>query len=72
VELQKLADAIGLAITVCHVPPGTSKWNAAPSGCSSKFDFCRCRRNPREPLRSLQQQAHRTAERFFSLFMRHQ
>jgi len=26
-ELQGLADAIGLAITVCHYPPGTSKWN---------------------------------------------
>ena len=27
-ELQKLADDTGLAITVCHFPPGTSKWNA--------------------------------------------
>jgi len=27
VELQKLADEIGLAIRVCHFPPGTSKWN---------------------------------------------
>jgi hypothetical protein len=26
-ELQKLADDIGLAIQVCHFPPGTSKWN---------------------------------------------
>jgi hypothetical protein len=26
-ELQKLADTIGLDITVCHLPPGTSKWN---------------------------------------------
>lgn len=26
-ELQKLADEIGLEITVCHLPPGTSKWN---------------------------------------------
>lgn len=26
-ELQKLADETGLAITVCHFPPGTSKWN---------------------------------------------
>jgi hypothetical protein len=26
-ELQKLADKLGLAITVCHLPPGTSKWN---------------------------------------------
>jgi len=27
VELQKLADELGVAITVCHLPPGTSKWN---------------------------------------------
>lgn len=27
VELQKLADQTGLTITVCHFPPGTSKWN---------------------------------------------
>jgi hypothetical protein len=27
VELQKLADEIGLRISVCHFPPGTSKWN---------------------------------------------
>ena len=27
VELQKLADETGLAIQVCHLPPGTSKWN---------------------------------------------
>lgn len=26
-ELQHLADETGLAITVCHYPPGTSKWN---------------------------------------------
>ena len=26
-ELQKLADETGLAIAVCHFPPGTSKWN---------------------------------------------
>jgi len=26
-ELQRLADQIGLAISVCHFPPGTSKWN---------------------------------------------
>jgi len=26
-ELQKLADATGLSISVCHFPPGTSKWN---------------------------------------------
>ena len=27
IELQKLADELGLAITVHHLPPGTSKWN---------------------------------------------
>jgi len=26
-ELQKFADKTGLTITVCHFPPGTSKWN---------------------------------------------
>ena len=27
VNLQNLADEIGIPITVCHYPPGTSKWN---------------------------------------------
>ncbi|MDP2766522.1 MAG: ISAzo13 family transposase [Candidatus Methanoperedens sp.] len=27
VELQELADETGLTISVCHFPPGTSKWN---------------------------------------------
>jgi hypothetical protein len=27
VELQKLADELALPIEVCHLPPGTSKWN---------------------------------------------
>ena len=27
VELQQLADETGLEIDVCHLPPGTSKWN---------------------------------------------
>jgi hypothetical protein len=27
VELQRFADESGLAISVCHFPPGTSKWN---------------------------------------------
>lgn len=26
-ELQRLANRTGMAITVCHFPPGTSKWN---------------------------------------------
>jgi len=27
IELQGLANATGLNVTVCHLPPGTSKWN---------------------------------------------
>jgi transposase len=27
IELQRLADETGLEISVCHLPPGTSKWN---------------------------------------------
>ena len=27
VQLQRLADELGLTITVLHLPPGTSKWN---------------------------------------------
>jgi len=27
VELQKLADELGIPITACHLPLGTSKWN---------------------------------------------
>ena len=26
-QLQKLADELGLTVQVCHFPPGTSKWN---------------------------------------------
>lgn len=26
-ELQQFADSTGLEVTVCHLPPGTSKWN---------------------------------------------
>lgn len=26
-HLQRLADQLGLPVTVCHYPPGTSKWN---------------------------------------------
>jgi len=26
-ELQRLADETGLTLTICHFPPGTSKWN---------------------------------------------
>jgi len=27
VQLQQLADELGLTVQVCHFPPGTSKWN---------------------------------------------
>ena len=27
VELQQFVDATGIRVTVCHLPPGTSKWN---------------------------------------------
>lgn len=27
IELQRFAEQTGIAITVCHLPPGTSKWN---------------------------------------------
>jgi transposase len=27
VALQRLADQLGIAVSVCHFPPGTSKWN---------------------------------------------
>jgi hypothetical protein len=26
-ELQEFVDEVGLSVTVCHFPPGTSKWN---------------------------------------------
>jgi len=26
-ELQNLADELGMEVSVCHLPPGTSKWN---------------------------------------------
>ena len=27
VELQRFANEVGFPISVCHLPPGTSKWN---------------------------------------------
>ncbi len=27
VALQTMADRLGMAVHVCHIPPGTSKWN---------------------------------------------
>jgi len=32
-ELQRLADETGLAVSVCHLPPGTSKWNKIEHRC---------------------------------------
>lgn len=46
IELQKLADEIGMTINVCHFPPGTSKWNKIEHKM-----FCHISRNWRgEPL----------------------
>lgn len=46
--LQHVSDQTGLAITVCHFPPGTSKWNAIEHRM-----FCHITRNWRgRPLES--------------------
>jgi hypothetical protein len=46
--LQRLADAVGLQISVCHFPPGTSKWNKIEQRM-----FCHITRNWRgRPLTS--------------------
>ena len=50
VALQELADAINLRISVCHFPPGTSKWNKIEHRL-----FCYISQNWRgRPLLSLQ------------------
>jgi hypothetical protein len=50
VALQELADEIGLRISVCHFPPGTSKWNKIEHRM-----FCHITGNWRgRPLRSLE------------------
>ncbi|CAN5232143.1 ISAzo13 family transposase [soil metagenome] len=50
VELQRLADAVGLAIEVCHFPPGTSKWNKIEHRL-----FCHVTRNWQgQPLESFE------------------
>ena len=50
VELQRLADELGLTISVCHFPPGTSKWNRIEHRM-----FCHITRNWRgRPLVSCQ------------------
>ena len=49
VAVQELADATGLRIKVCHLPPGTSKWNKIEHRM-----FCHITENWRgRPLRSL-------------------
>jgi hypothetical protein len=48
VAVQNLADAVGLSISVCHFPPGTSKWNTIEHRM-----FCHITQNWRgQPLRS--------------------
>lgn len=48
-ELQRFADETGLTVSVCHLPPGTSKWNKIEHRL-----FCHITRNWRgRPLTSL-------------------
>ncbi len=48
-QLQRLADELGLEVQVCHFPPGTSKWNKIEHRM-----FCHITENWRgRPLRSL-------------------
>jgi Rhodopirellula transposase DDE domain len=50
VALQRMADATGLKISVCHLPPGTSKWNKIEHRM-----FCHITRNWRgRPPQSLE------------------
>ena len=50
VALQRMADATGLKVSVCHLPPGTSKWNKIEHRM-----FCHITRNWRgRPLESLE------------------
>lgn len=48
---EKLADGLGLTITVCHYPPGTSKWNPIEHRLFSEISktWAGC------PLRSIEQ-----------------
>ena len=48
-ELQRLADRTGLSISVCHFPPGTSKWNKIEHRLFS-FISSNWRGRPRESL----------------------
>ena len=48
VALQELADVLGMRLTICHFPPGTSKWNKIEHRM-----FCHITRNWRgRPLTS--------------------
>jgi hypothetical protein len=50
IELQRMADDLGLIIEVCHYPPGTSKWNKIEHRL-----FCHITRNWQGcPLESLE------------------
>jgi hypothetical protein len=50
VAVQRLADQLGLTLSVCHFPPGTSKWNKIEHRM-----FCHITENWRGvPLRSLE------------------
>src|SRR5579875_1099829 len=51
VELAKLAATIGLVITVCHMPPGTSKWNKIEHRMFSLLTMS-WRRKPLPPCRT--------------------
>ena len=49
-ELQRFADQTGLRVNVCHLPPGTSKWNVIEHRL-----FCQITQNWRgRPLISLE------------------
>ena len=52
-ELAALAAETGLAITVCHFPPGTSKWNKCvwPGGRPGAMKCSRAARRARSPSR---------------------
>lgn len=52
-ELQRLADQTGLRISVCHFPPGTSKWNkpAWPAAHQGADEMLAVTRRARSPCR---------------------
>ena len=39
IHLQQMADQIRIPITVCHYPPGTSKWNKIERRLFSFYQF---------------------------------